>query len=51
MRTFFVAFLFCLASSIANAQYKTFKLDKTLSCGPAVAMLEFLERDYNERQV
>lgn len=47
----FTAFLFCLASSIANAEYKPFKLEKTVSCGPAAKMLEFLERDYNEKQV
>lgn len=51
MRTLLVAFLFCLASPIANAQYKPFKLEKTVSCGPAAPLLEFLERDYNEKQV
>jgi len=49
--TTIAACLFCLISPIANAQYKPFKLEKTLSCGPAAPMLEFLERDYNERQV
>lgn len=46
-----MAFLFCLASSIANAEYKPFKLEKTVSCGPAAQLMEFLERDYNEKQV
>lgn len=46
-----MAFLFCLASSIANAQDKNFQLEKTVSCGSAFRMLEFLERDYNEKQV
>ena len=46
-----VAFLFCLASSIANAEYKPFKMEKTVSCGPAAPLMEFLERDYNEKQV
>ena len=51
MGKYAVAFLFCLASSIANAEYKSFKLEKTVSCGPAAALMEFLERDYNEKQV
>ncbi len=49
--TTIAACLFCLASSIANAQYKPFQLEKKVDCGPAVKLMEFLERDYNERQV
>jgi hypothetical protein len=51
MRTLCVAFLFCLASSIANAQYKKFELNKPVSCGPAAQLMEFLEREYNEKQI
>ena len=46
-----MAFLLCLASSLANADYKTFKLDKEVSCGPAAQLMDFLEKEYNERQV
>ena len=52
MRYIIMAFLLCLASSIANADtdYRPFELEKTVSCGPAAKLLEFLERDYNEKQ-
>ena len=44
------AFLFSLCS-LANAEYKTFKIEKPLNCGPASQLLEFLENSYNEKQV
>ena len=40
-----------LAFSFVHAQYKSFKLEKQVSCGPAYQLLEFLERDYNEKQI
>jgi hypothetical protein len=51
MNRYIMACLFCLASPIANAEYKPFKLEKTVNCGPAHQMLEFLEKEYNEKQI
>jgi hypothetical protein len=51
MNRVIMAFLFCLASPIVYAAYKPFKLEKPVSCGPAAQLLEFLEKDYNEKQV
>ena len=52
MNKMYMAFLFCLASSIANADtdYKPFELEKTVICGPAAKLLEFLEKEHNEKQ-
>ena len=37
--------------SSAHAEYKPFELEKRVSCGPAAQLLEFLEKDYNEKQI
>jgi hypothetical protein len=47
----FAAFLFSLTCCLANAEYKTFEIDKPLKCGSASQLLEFLENSYNEKQV
>lgn len=44
-----VAFLFCLVSTIANAE--TFKINRTLICEKADVVLKTLEKDFGERPV
>ena len=48
-----VAFLFCLTSSIANAQVpeRMFQAEVELNCAPAQIMLEFLAREFGQEQI
>lgn len=53
MQKSIVAFLFCLISSIANAQVpdRMFQAEVQLSCAPAQTMLEFLAREFGQEQI
>ncbi len=46
MRTVAVAFLFCLTSSIANAQ---FRYDYPILCDTTQSMIESLNKNYQEK--
>ena len=47
MRTLYVAFLFCLASSIANAQ-EIIELTKPVKCGKAEWVMNHFAQEYGE---
>jgi len=48
MRTLLVAFLFCLASSIANAQ-EVIELTKPMKCGNAEYVMTHFSTEYGEK--
>ena len=48
MRTLLVAFLFCLASSIANAQ-EVIDLNKPMKCGDAEYVMTHFSTEYGEK--
>lgn len=48
-----VAFLFCLTSSIANAQVpdRMFQAEVQINCAPAQTMLDFLASQFGQEQI
>ena len=48
MRSIIMAFLFCFASSIANAQ-EVIELNKPLKCGEAQVVITHFSKEYGER--
>jgi hypothetical protein len=49
MRTLAMAFLFCLTSSIANAQ--SFQMSKAIVCDKTESIMTALKDNYNEKPV